>query len=235
MTPDELRDVLDAAGRQPVPPPSPDFVRGLEARLAATRVVHGDGGRRPPWRVIGAVAAAAAILVAVVALQPGEPEQTVVTDPTTTSSSTSTTTSTTIVTTTLPATTSTAVAVTTTTAAPPPTTTTSVPPTTTTTVVTTTTTAAPGVEDMRLSCVTGPRPEVTCTWSKNEHEQFKGYRLSKRVDDGPLVEVVATTDRAFTSKTDKDVQVGTRITYVIEAFDHDTQLIARGEVTVACC
>jgi hypothetical protein len=237
VTPEELRDVLDAAGRQQVPPPSTDFVRELEQRITSTRVVVADANRRSPWRAVGAVAAAAVILVGVVVLQRGEKEQTVVTDPTTTSSRPTTSTSTSS-TTSLPPTTVTSVvtvpatvAITTSVV----TTTTTAAPTTTTTVATTTSTTAPGVEDARLSCVTGSRPEVTCAWAKNEHPDFKGYRLSKRIADGPLEEVGSTTDRAVTSKTDKDVQVGARITYVLEVLDHDSQVIARGEATVSCC
>jgi hypothetical protein len=238
MTPEELRDVLDAAGRQPVPPPDASFVRDLEDRLLSTRVVERPRGRAP-WRTISAVAAAAAVLVAVGVLQRVDPEESVVTNPSTTSSTSTSTSSTTTSSTTIVAPTTTVFAPTTvvtvaTTVAPPPPTTTTAAPTTTTTVATTTT-APPGVDDMRLSCTTDPRPKVICTWSKNEHPDFKGYRFSKRVGDGPQEEIGSTTDRAVTTKHDENPEVGARITYIIEAFDHDQNVIARSEVTVSCC
>ena len=238
MNPDELRQILEAAGRDDVPPPSAAFVDDLERRLARTHVASGRGqGRR--WGAITAVAAAAAVVVAALVLQADEPPDTVLTDTSTSSTATSTTTSTTQATTT--STTSTTVVAPPTTAAvattvAPPTTTTAPPPTTTTTVASTTTsTAPPAVEDLRLSCTTGPRPEVTCTWSASTAETFKGYLLTKRVGDGPTEEILRTTDRSLTSKTDKEVQTETRITYVVEAIDRDGNVLGRGEATVSCC
>ena len=239
MNPDELRQILEAAGRDDVPPPSAEFVDELERRLARTHVASGRG-RGPRWPVITAVAAAAVVVVAALVLQADEPPDTVLTDTSTSSTTTSSTTSTTQATTT--STTSTTVvappttAAVATTVAPTTTTTSAPPPTTTTTVATTTTTTAPPtVEDMRLSCTTGPRPEVTCTWSASTAETFKGYVLTKRVGDGPTEEILRTTDRSLTSKTDKEVQTGTRITYVIEAIDRDGNVLGRAEATVSCC
>lgn len=243
MTPEELRAVLEAAGRQDPPAPRAEFTSDLEARLATTHVVTASRAPRPRWQAAALVAAAAAVVAAELVLQPSEPEQTIVTD-TTTTFTVERTTTTTAVTVTAPTTTTPTTAVVqttvasvpvTTTSAAPPATPTTVPPTTIVAPTTTSTTAAPSVEPLRMSCTAGPRPEVTCTWSASTSDAFQKYILSKRVADGELQELGRSSTRDETTKTDRDVEAGTRITYVIEAYDSDGFLIGRGEAAVACC
>lgn len=238
MNRDELRRIVEAAGRDEVPPAHPDFVDDLERRLARTHVVGGRE-RRARWQAISAVAAAAAVIVALIVVQSDPPADTVVTDDVETTTTTSTSSTTTVTTSTTVTAPNTTVVVTTTATVAPPVTTTTMAPTTTAPPpppeTTTSTTATPGVEDMRMACTTGPRPEVTCTWSENTAEAFKGYILYRQVGAEPRQELTRTTDRSFTSKTDKDVVAGTRITYTVEALDRDSVVIGRGEATVSCC
>ena len=74
-----------------------------------------------------------------------------------------------------------------------------------------------------------------CTWSASTAERFKGTIVYRQVDGGERQELIRTTDPSFTSKTDKDVQVGTTITYTVEVLDQDSTVVGRGTATVSCC
>jgi hypothetical protein len=224
---DELRRVLEAAGRQDAPEPRPDLVRDLEARLTAMRVVSSPARR--PWRAIGAAAAALVVVIGgLVALVRDDPEQQVTTEPARST--------TTVATTTVPSTTvTTTAAPTTTTSVPVPTTTTTLEPTTT--VVTgpsTTTTSAPPRENLRLACVTSqdPRPRVVCEWSASTSERVDHYRLWKHTGDGPDVEVYAGDGQRA---EDTDVRVGANLVYEVTAITADGTVISHGDARVTCC
>jgi len=234
---DELRRVLEEAGRQQPPEPRADFVRDLGDRLTDTHVVTTHDHRRPVGRVVAVAASVAVIAAVALAISGGGDEQRLVTDPSSsTTSSTATTTSTSPATTTSTSTTTTPTTVApVTTTAPPPTTTSTVAPTTTTTAPpeTTTTTAAPPAP-LRLTCASkqDPDPKVVCEWGEATNGAVDHYRLWKHTGDGPDQEVYAGLDHRA---VDTDVRVGANLIYEVTALAADGTVLAHGDNRISCC
>lgn len=256
MTRRRVEDVLGAAGRAPVPPPRPELVDAIEARLTSTHAAHAPSVRA---RRVPAITLAAALVAAVVALgfvvrrDDGtnvRTERPATSAPPTTAPSTTTTlreldasSATTIPVGTTTSTTATH-APPVTIAGPGPTTTTPHEPTTTTTphesttttttepTSTTTTTAAPA--HLALTCTTSTSPSamVTCTWTESTDARFDHYRLWKHTADGPSYDVYVGTAR---EAHDSDVQAGAQLIYEVTAVAADGTVLAHGDNRITCC
>jgi hypothetical protein len=220
VNPDELRRILEAAGRQDAPPRSGRDLQ-LDHAPIPPRPSHGP-------RVL-AIAAAVLVLVAglaFVATRGGDDTTDVATEPVTSSTTAAPTT------TTRPPVTTTTVA---TTVAPPPTTTTTsttAPPPTTTS--TSTSTTAPPEEALAITCATtqDPQPTVTCEWSATTRAGLDHYRLWKHTGDGPDQEVYAGP---ATRAVDTAVLVGARLVYEVQALAADGTVLGHGLTMITCC
>ncbi|MEA3054729.1 MAG: hypothetical protein QOD30_161 [Actinomycetota bacterium] len=246
-----LEDVLRAAGRAPAPPPRPETVDAVEARLTSTHIVHASPTR---FRRVPALTIAAALVATIVGLgfvvrnddSAGvRTEQPPTTAPATTAPASTTqreldasaATTIPIVTTTTSTVgshPSTSVASEPTTTVPPATTTTSELATTTTEPHPSTTTTAPTPAHITLTCTTAssPTPTVTCTWTASTDARFDHYRLWKHTADGPAQEVYAGTAR---EAHDTDVRVGAQLIYEVTALAADSTVLAHGDTRVTCC
>jgi hypothetical protein len=215
MKPDELRRILEAAGRQEAPPRRP----GRESPVTDPGFPPRTEDRRA-WRGIRAAAAAAAVAVVVAGLlvlsTRGDDTTDVATEPAT---STTVTTAVTL---------------------PPVTTASSIDlpttlPASTVPETTTTTTTAPVEEALTITCTTtrDPQPAVTCEWSATTRTGLDHYRVWKHTGDGPDQEVYAGTG---TRTVDTAVLVGARLFYEVTALAADGTVLGHGATPmVTCC
>lgn len=237
-----LEGVLRSAGRADAPPPRPEVVGAIEARLSSTHIVHASPTR---FRRVPAITVAAALIAVIVGLGlvVGNDDSAGVRteQPATTTPPTTAPTSTLLRELDASAATTIPLDPTTTSTSPPtsvpsePATT--APPATTTTTEThpsTTTTTTPATAHLALTCTTtsSPSPTVTCTWTASTDARLDHYRLWKHTADGPPQEVYAGTAR---EAHDADVIMGAQLIYEVTALAADGTVLAHGDQRVTCC
>ena len=223
-------DVLQAAGDQEAPPPRPEFVRDLETRFGATRVVTVSATRRPVGWAIAGVAAAAVVAGGFLLAGADHDDQGVATLPTLATTTTAQPAPTTTIA--IPGTTtSSQPSAPTTVPHPSTTTTTAVPTTTSTSTIATTSTSVPPA-DLGLRCATrADTNAVICEWSASSDASFDHFRLWKHTGDGPDEELYSGTALRF---EDHELS-GARKYYEVTAVAADGRILGYGEVLVTCC